>query len=332
MTETSSSSAGSILRPRFGRYRRSIAPAQSCDQPTDRGSAWGYVRWRSDYRPLRTDDAALTRKLSPEELAAAQAVQRVLGGTWRQHDTGMHDGMFDVLHTLADKRRVALEVTSEGTYDTRKSRDAISKRTAKGDFDGPTLSCMWNVTVYTNATIAKLDAVELEATLRDFEAQDIPFVHTRGAHPWYGDPAARALLRLGVDSTILMTTDPPSDEPKIVFTVAFDVVAGPEALPNALSRVLERGDNQRKLDVADDVDERHLYVRLHDRGASAALYPVWTIPPCPSDPDGVVDTVWVYAPLTSPAYLHRVTPGTADWQHYVVATGELVPESVLRES
>jgi len=282
--------------------------------------------------PFDPHDAALARGLRPEEFAAAQAVQRVLGGTWRQHDTGIEDAMFDVLHTLDDNRRVALEVTSEGNYDSRQSRDAISKRTAKGDFDGPTLSWMWNVTVYTNATIAKLDAVELEATLRDFEAQDIPFVHTRGAYPWYGAPGARALLRLGVDSTIRMTTDPPSDEPKIVFTVAFDVVAGPEELPNALSRVLERGDNQGKLAVAADVDERHLYVLLNDRGASAALYPVWTIPPCPPDPDGVVDTLWVYAPLTSSAYLHRVTPGTADWQHYMMATGEPVPESVLRES
>ena len=273
-----------------------------------------------------------TRGLRDEEYAAAQAVQRVLGGTWDPHDVGGKPGLFDVLHVLDDKRRIALEVTSEGNYDSRKSRNAIDKRTANGDFDGATLRCMWNVTVRTTATIAELDAVELEATLRDFEAQDLAYVHTRGAHPWFGDLAARALLRLGVDHAVRMTTTPPSDEPKITFTVAWDVVAGPEALPSALARVFARGDNQRKLDVAADVDERHLYVLLNDRGASAALYPVWTIPACPPDPEAVVDTLWVYAPLTSSAFLHRVTPGAAEWQHYVLATGESVPESVLRES
>ena len=45
-------------------------------------------------------DADLTRGLRDGEHAAAQAVQRVLGGTWDPHDTGAEDGMFDVLLTL----------------------------------------------------------------------------------------------------------------------------------------------------------------------------------------------------------------------------------------
>jgi hypothetical protein len=239
--------------------------------------------------------------------------------------------MFDVLHLLDDGRRIALEVTSEGNYDPRKSRHAINKRAAKGDLDGASLSYMWQVTVSAKATIAKLSTVALEATLRDFEEQGLDYVDTRGVYPWYGDPAAQALLRLGVDAAIRWNVDPPADEPKIIISASWSVVAGPEALPSALARVFGRGDNQQKLAAA-DVDERHLYVLLNDWGAAAALRPVWTIPACPPDPDGVVNALWVYAPSESSAYVHRVTPGAAEWQHYVIATGEEVPESVLRES
>jgi len=271
------------------------------------------------------------RGLRDEEFAAAQAVQRVLGGTWDPHDVGGKPGLFDVLHLLDDKRRIALEVTSEGEYDFRQSRRAIDKRTARGDFDGASLSCMWQVSVATTTRITKLATVELEATLRDFEKQGLDYVHTRGTHPWFGDPAARALLGLGVDAAIRWNENPPEGEPRILISVGKSVVAGPEALPNALARVLERGDNQQKLAVA-DVDERHLYVLLDDWGAAAALRPVWTIPACPPDPHGVVDVVWVYAPAaSSTAFLHRVVPGAAEWEHFLMATGEQVPENVLRE-
>lgn len=277
-------------------------------------------------------DAKLTRGLRAEEYSAAQGLKRVLGGTWDPHDTGVRDAMFDVLHTLDDGRRIALEVTSEGNYDSRKSRSAIEKRTAQGDLDGASLRYMWHVDVPTTASIAKLATVELEATLRDFEQQGLEYVHTRGAHPWYGDPSSRALLSLGVDAAIRWNVDPPAGEPKIIVSVSWSVVGGPEALPAALARVLAREDNAKKLAAA-GVDERHLYVRLDDWGAAAALRPYWPIPACPPDSHGVVDVVWVYAPTaSSTAFLHRVVPGAAEWQHFVMATGEQVSESVLRES
>lgn len=282
--------------------------------------------------PFEPQDEALTRGLRPEEHAAAQAIQRVLGGTWEPHDTGAEDSMFDVLLTLDDGLRVALEVTSEGEYDFRQSRDAIDKRAAKGHLDGASLRYMWTVSVATTTKIKALAIAELEATLRDFETQGLDHVFTRGANPWVGDPNARALLSLGVETAIRWNTDPPNDEPKIIVSAGKSVVAGPEALPKALARVLDRGDNQQKLAAA-DVDERHLYVLLHDWGAAAALRPYWTIPACPLDPHGVVDVVWVYAPTaSSTAFLHRVMPGAHEWEHYVMATGEQVPESVLRES
>jgi hypothetical protein len=276
-------------------------------------------------------DGKRARGLRDEELAAAQAVQRVLGGTWEPHDTGAEDGMFDVLHTLDDGRRIALEVTSEGNYDGHKSRRAIDKRAARGDLDGPSLRYMWHVDVPTTASIAKLATVELEATLRDFEQQGLEYVHTRGAYPWYGDPSARALLSLGVDAAIRWNVDPPAGEPKIIISVSWSVVAGPEALPTALARVFARDDNAKKLAAA-DVDERHLYLLLNDWGAAAALRPYWPIPPCPPDPHKIIEMLWVYAPPASSAFLHRATPGAAEWQHFVMATGERVSERVLRES
>jgi hypothetical protein len=42
----------------------------------------------------------VTKGLRDEERAAAQAVQRVLGGTWEPHDTGAEPSQFDVLHLL----------------------------------------------------------------------------------------------------------------------------------------------------------------------------------------------------------------------------------------
>ena len=52
-----------------------------------------------------------------DEEAAALAVQRVVGGTWQLNDTGREPRLVDLLHDLDDRRRVAVEVTSEGSSD-----------------------------------------------------------------------------------------------------------------------------------------------------------------------------------------------------------------------
>lgn len=95
-----------------------------------------------------------------------------------------------------------------------------------------------------------------------------------------------------------------------------------ESLPDALARVLARTDNQDKL-AAVDADARHLYLLLRDHAAASGLMGIWPLRECPPDPRGVLDALWVFAPSAS-GFLHRVVPGTNDWEHYVMATGEQV--------
>ena len=265
-----------------------------------------------------------------EEEAAAQAVQRVLGGAWKLNDTGAEPGQFDVLHELDDGSLVAVEVTSSGVYDNRKSRSAIKKRARDGDLTGESLAYLWHVTVSTEKQISTLQLPQLEESLRDFEAQGLQSVTSWGAHPYYGDPESRALARLGVESAVLWNRSPPSDEPKILLSTSWSVIGGPESLPDALGRVLARADNQDKLAAA-AADEHHLYVRMDDQAAATGLRGVWPLPQCPSDPRGVIDFIWVFAPWASSALLHRVVPGTDHWQHFVMATGDAAPESALGE-
>ncbi len=128
-----------------------------------------------------------------EEEAAAQAVQRVLGGTWVLHDTGSRASQVDVLHELDDGQRVALEVTSFGTHERSKTRDAIQKRTeGRGGFAGASLAGMWQILVATETRVSTLREPEIEEVLRDFEIRGLESVSSRGAHPVYGDPDARS--------------------------------------------------------------------------------------------------------------------------------------------
>jgi hypothetical protein len=61
--------------------------------------------------------------------------------------------------------------------------------------------------------------------------------------------------------------------------------------------------------------------------AASGLRGVWPLPRCPKDPEDVIDAIWLVAPWASSAYLHRVVPGTDAWEHFLMATGEPVPES-----
>lgn len=266
-----------------------------------------------------------------EEEAAARAVQRVIGGTWELEDTGAEPGKFDVLHTLASGDRIALEVTSEGTYDQRKTHRAIQRRTDDGDFAGASLSCQWHVHVPTTLRISTLRARDLEEALRGIEAQGLVSVSAVGAHTSYGDRASRSLARLGVESAVLWNPSPPSGVPKILLSQSFSVIGEHTSLPDALRRVLARTDNQDKLAAA-EADARHLYVFMHDRAAANGLRGIWPLPACPPDPRGVVDMIWVFAPWASSAYLHRVVPGSDQWKRFVTATGEPAPESALSGS
>jgi hypothetical protein len=198
-----------------------------------------------------------------QEEAAAQAVRRVVGGTWELNDTGAEPNQVDVLFELENGQRLALEVTSEGPYDVPKARSAMKARTDAGDFAGASLSYQWLVHIDTKTRVSTLEEAAIEAALLDFERQGLEAVSSRGASP-YGDPAAFTLARLRVESVVLWDPNPPNDVPKIVLASSFSVIGGNASLPEALQRVLARTDNQDKLAAA-EADQRHLYIRIDDR-------------------------------------------------------------------
>jgi hypothetical protein len=267
------------------------------------------------------------RRPRDEEESAAQAIQRVIGGVWEVTDTGTTPGQVDVMIDLEDGRRVAIEVTSRVHYEVRAAGSAIRKRDDRGDFAGQSLSCMWHVSVSPQTRISELPLLELEATLRDFEARGLQSVSAWRAQERHGDPAGGELRRLGFESAVRWNDSPPRGAPKILFGQSFGVIGKHTSLPVALEHLLAQTDNQDKL-AAVEADERHLYVLMHDRAAASGLRGLWPLPVCPPDPRGVIDMVWVFAPWASSAYLHRVVPGTDRWEHFVMATGEPAPDAL----
>jgi hypothetical protein len=280
------------------------------------------LRWTNNLFRMRK-----STRTHDEEEAAAQAVQRVIGGAWVVTDTGTRPSEVDVMIDLEDGGRVAVEVTSRVDYEVRAARSAIRKRDDRGDFAGESLSCMWHVSVSPQTRISELRLVELEATLRDFEAQGLESVSAWRAHERHGDRAGRELRRLGIESAVRWNESPPRGTPRILFGQSFSVIGEHTSLPVALEQVLGQTDNQDKL-AAVEADERHLYVLMHDRAAASGLRGVWPLSVCPPDPCGVIDMVWIFAPWASSAYLHRVVPGTDQWEHFVMATGEPAPDAL----
>lgn len=89
----------------------------------------------------------------------------------------------------------------------------------------------------------------------------------------------------------------------------------------ALTALFEKRDNQEKLTRA-QVDERHLYVFMEDGGASSVLEGAWPLPASPDDPEGVIDTLWIYSPSASSYLLFRNRPGTDEWEKFNTVTGD----------
>jgi hypothetical protein len=140
-----------------------------------------------------------------EERDAARAVQRVVGGTWAEVDTGAESAMFDVLHVLDDGVRIALEVTSDGSRFVAEASKALRKRTDRGDFDASSLSFLWQIPVKANTRIDALDRAAIETTLREFEARGVESVVARA----FGEADEQTVWRLGIDTAVLWNRTPP---------------------------------------------------------------------------------------------------------------------------
>ena len=265
-----------------------------------------------------------TRDNSSEE-AAAIAVAQVLGAScWHLNDTGSADGQFDICLVTERGSRIALEVTSYGGETWRQTAARIDQQRRMGSCAGEGLGMVWAVVIQTGIGIRELQPALEEALvlLESTGADGIDVVESSTDSPAL-KTAIEGLRRLGVRSTWVLKENPVADEPRIVLLQSERTIGTAGSLPSGLTCVFARGDNQRKLDV-EGYDERHLYVFVLDGGAAAVLQGLWPLPPCPEDPAGVIDTLWVYSPSAS-TFLFRVTPGTEDWERFVVANGEPWP-------
>lgn len=260
----------------------------------------------------------MSEQLESPEYAAAGHVAAVVGGKFDIHDTGSKPGQYDVHLETREGASVALEVTSFGGDDWKRTAARVREQTDKGNFAGAGLQSQWWVIFPTGIGLREIEEPLTKVLLR-LEREDRSFASSR----YQGDDAtlteiAETLKGLPVNS-VSMWPDGSSDEPRILLSQSDSSIGTAGALPAALDAVFLKDDNQRKLAEA-EVDERHLYIFMEDNGAGAVLEGAWPLPACPEDPHGVIDTVWVYCPSVS-SYLFRTHPGHDEWEKFIAPTG-----------
>lgn len=254
---------------------------------------------------------------SPEAAAAAHVVA-VVGGTYACHDTGREPSQYDIDITTRDGLTIALEVTSYGGDDWRRTAARVSAEMEKGNFRGEGLRYQWWVIFDSGSGIREMEAPLHEILKRlesddhrwataSYDLDDVPLIKT-----------ANALKKLGVSSVEVWDNDPDPDEPRIVLSQSKSTIGTAAALIAAIEAVFEKDDNQKKLKQAES-DQRHLYVFMEHDGASAVLERLWPLPASPLDPTGVIDVLWVYSPSASHR-LFRTSPGASEWERFTTHT------------
>jgi hypothetical protein len=254
------------------------------------------------------------------EVAAAEHVVNVVGGEFRINDTGAEPRQYDVDVTTADGTSVALEATSFGGDDWRRTAARVKAARDRGNFVGEGLQHQWWVIFPSGADLWEMDE-PLTELLRRLEREGIEGVTRR----YDGDDAtqrevAQVLGALNISTVWVWDAEPDADAPRILPSQSDTWVGGLGDLSAALTALFEKRDNQQKLARA-KADERHLYVVMEDGGANGVLEGVWPLPACPPDPEGVIDTLWVYSASVS-SLVFRVRPGTEQWEKFVSVTGE----------
>jgi hypothetical protein len=269
-------------------------------------------------------------QIGSAEWAAARVVTNVLGGTFAIHDTG-GTAQYDVRISTPDDRTIALEETSYGSDDWKRTKARIFAEQGKGQHAGENLRHRWWVVVREGADI-KFMQPDLRAVLESLEAKGLREATNRydGVDETLHH-AASVLAGLGVNGVQVLQDAPLDDEPRILLSPSKEWSGDSQSLTAAISAVFDKRDNQPKLAVA-DADERHLYVRIEDDAAAAILSTGrWPPPPCPPDPEGVIDVLWVASFLDS-AYVLRTSPGSSEWDRFIAATGERANPAIERSS
>jgi hypothetical protein len=255
-----------------------------------------------------------------EEEAAAGIVVRALGGRYEITDDGSESGQHDVRLTTGDGRVIALEVTSYGGDSWKRTSARIQKEKDGGALAGESLRSQWWIVLPTGTGIRDLQP-RLEELLARLEAEgaDSATSDYDGDDPVLSEIAA-GLAGLRVNSVNVWIAAAPDDQPRLLISQSERRIGTAGSLPGAIAAVFEKRDNQEKLARA-EADERHLYVFMDDGGAGAVLEGMWPLPAAPSDPEGVIDALWVYSPSVS-SYVFVTEAGTSDWRRLVASTGE----------
>jgi hypothetical protein len=262
----------------------------------------------------------MDERIETAEFAAGQHVLAVLGGEFEIHDTGAEPGQYDIEIKTGMGVSVALEVTSYGGDDWKRTAARVRKQMDRGNFAGDGLRNQWLVVFPSGIGVREIEEPLTEVLLR-LEGEGRSFATKR----YEGDDEilieiAELLNGLPVNSVSVFDPDPPAAEPRILLAQSDSSIGTAGALPAALATIFQKGDNQDKL-ARSRTDERHLYVFMEHGGASAVLEGAWPLPPCPEDPAGVIDTLWVYCPSVS-SYLFRAHPGSDDWEKFIALTGD----------
>jgi hypothetical protein len=269
----------------------------------------------------------MTGAMSPRdnnaaEEAAARHLVSILGGEFTINDTGAEPGQYDIHLTTPEGASIALEVTSFGGDDWRRTAARVEAAQAKQSFAGEGLARSWWVVFRSGADLRPMEEPLTELLQRlEREGRDRATERYEGDEPTLRE-VAQLLRDLNISGVQVWDVGLDEDAPRILLSQSQTWVGGVGDLVAALTALFQKRDNQEKLARA-QVDERHLYVFMEDGGASAVLDGAWPLPACPPDPEGSVDMLWVYSASAS-GIVFRVRPGTEDWEKFSSLTGQPV--------
>jgi hypothetical protein len=254
----------------------------------------------------------------PEELAAVKIVAEMLGGgEYKSTDgVGAEDGMHDFDITLADGRRIALEVTSAIDPDVVRLRvAAFGKEGKERRWPAPDLAHNWAITIPEGLADPAGVVRGMLPLLAVFEHQGETRIDIEYDPAWELFPpdtpedfidAKRQMFDLRVRAATDLSP-PTGGDAEVFFLISSGVGADIDKV-NAL--VVERAQPKVAKLAKADADEKHLVVWL-DITQPAAELATATGPP-PSTPPALppdIDVVWlVTPPLNEPGLIWRAQP------------------------
>jgi hypothetical protein len=253
------------------------------------------------------------REPTAEEVAAADIVVGLLGGSWESRDgEGAPDGMHDFDVQLPDGRCIALEITSaiDGPS-VALSAAAFGREGREQRWPAPLLANDWlvvieqrpiRITTMMSAMLPVLEVFERHEQTDVDPGINYDYVSPRSDMPPAVVDAAREMVRLGVTRVRVLGPRAEGDA-QMLITITGGFAAEPG---NVNQLIAERAEPKReKLGVA-KASESHLFVWLDGTQPEAELAMATLPPPPPPTIPPEIDVVWLATPpLAAPQRLWR---------------------------